>query len=163
MIKKYDKVKLKLLKEKHLEYGFNNDVFGDVIDVYDGVAKILFYNPSNFGDFIVCEQSIDNLILLNRPKSDKYIKFLDEVFLKVSENKGKKFHVNKFKEYDCVELIADKNIYKKYGLKKGSRGCVVANYAVGGKILVEFFGGNDLFLDECMGVISVDLEDLKLV
>jgi hypothetical protein len=93
----------------------------------------------------------------------KMIELLDGVFSKISSSKKERFSVNQFNEYDYVELVEDRNVYSEYGLGKGSRGHILADHAVDGKILVEFIGVSDKMLEETMGLLTVDIDDLKKV
>lgn len=163
MIQKYDKVGLKELTKEHMSCGFDDRVFGDVIEVNNGIAKVIFYNTKNYGDGIVREERIEDLEFLNRPTEYKMIELLDGVFSKISSSKKERFSVNQFNEYDYVELVEDRNVYSEYGLGKGSRGHILADHAVDGKILVEFIGVSDKMLEETMGLLTVDIDDLKKV
>ena len=66
----------------------------------------------------------------------------------------------RFKEYDMVELTVDKPKYKKEGVVKGMRGCVMSEYAIKGQWQI-------IFSEEGTGKdvadIMVSEEDLILV
>ncbi len=64
------------------------------------------------------------------------------------------------KEYDDVELIAEKDKYARYGVHKGMQGWICHDECVGGYWLVNFpqFGGNNE-----IATISVHESDMKII
>ena len=99
--------------------------------------------------------------LVNPVLSDYFVK-LTNITNECIDEFGVSFNdaYNKFKEFDSVELISEKEIYLKFGITKGQKGIVAHNTIVDNHILVDFTGVNkngEFFGD----TISVNIDDLK--
>ena len=68
------------------------------------------------------------------------------------------FLKRKYKEYDFVELLVEDEIYSKYGIHKGDKGCIMEIYSFGISAEVDFSGidENGEYYGDC---ISVKIED----
>ncbi len=64
------------------------------------------------------------------------------------------------KEYDCVELLVEKEQYAKHGIHKGMQGCICYDKSVANCVLVEFslYGEGG-----CIATISVQEADLRVI
>lgn len=129
-LKKYDMVTLTKTIDNLVLRGITKNCRGVVIQTGEKVYRVLFMNPSNYGNgiFTTVEKSdvdyISAFPVLFRAE-------LDEFLLKADLNdETDKFIPCDVKEYDKVELIVEKNEYAKEGVHKGMTGCVTASYAI---------------------------------
>ena len=128
---------------------------------YDN-ADVLFFNPSNVGDYAVVNIKNEDL------ESDKknLPAELEKELLSASDDinsKAKDVLVPvAINEYDMVELLVEEERYAEFGAHKGDVGRVMDNNAVQNYIEVDFSGidkdGN--YYGDC---ISVNINDLKVI
>ncbi len=128
---------------------------------YDN-ADVLFFNPSNVGDYAVVNIKNEDL------ESDKenLPAELEKELLSASDginSKAKDVLVPvAINEYDMVELLVEEERYAEFGAHKGDVGRVMDNNAVQNYIEVDFSGidkdGN--YYGDC---ISVNINDLKVI
>ena len=97
----------------------------------------MFLNPKNVGDYAVATVSEHDLIRLGSLPADT-IAEIKEVANRPDFFEHTSFLPVRFKEYDMVELTVDKPKYKKEGVKKGMRGCVMSEYAIKGQWQIMF-------------------------
>ncbi len=160
-MKKLDLVKL---RNDKLYKNFNlvKDMHGIAIEIKYDNADVLFFNPQNVGDYAIANVKIVDLEL---EKEKLPVELEKELLLRLDDIIAKAKNAIepiKIKEYDIVELIVEEDRYTKYGIHKGTRGCVIDNNAVQDYIEVDFSGidKNGEFYGDC---ISVKIDDLKVI
>lgn len=157
----YKVVKLKDYKTKYKNQGLTQNNVGILLSQKEEYFQVLFFNARNEGDYLVSlvdkndveyiEEDLQESITV---EFDRYVKNnLEKI-----QNK-QNFIMNPFNECDFVELIVEKEQYKKLGLKKGDRGVIALNKATKDKVLVEF----DIETDKTDGFVLVNFEDVKKV
>lgn len=160
-MKKLDLVKLKNDKP-YKTYNLVKDMHGIVIEIKYDNADVLFFNPQNVGDYAIVNVKLVDLELekekLPTQLEKELLSKLDDIIAKA---KNEIQHI-KIKEYDMVELLVEEDMYAKFGIHKGDRGCVMDNNAVQDYIEVDFSGidKNGEFYGDC---ISVKIDDLKVI
>lgn len=128
---------------------------GLLIDTNCLSAKVLLLNDNNWGEYCIVEVP-KNFI---KETGDVPISLGGEIeeFLKNTDTSDKiNFSTPKFKEYDVVELVVEKERYSKHGIHKGMRGVVMEKYAINNKWLVIF---SDNFGKD-IADICVDQDDI---
>ena len=159
-MKKSDLVKLK--NDNYKSHNLTKDMHGIVIKTNYDNADVLFFNPSNVGDYAVVNIKNEDL------DSDKENlpaelekELLSESDALRSRAKGVLVPVA-INEYDMVELLVEEERYAEFGAHKGDVGRVMDNNAVQNYIEVDFSGidkdGN--YYGDC---ISVNINDLKVI
>lgn len=159
-MKKSDLVKLK--NDNYKLHNLTKDMHGIVIKTNFDNADVLFFNPSNVGDYAVVNIKNEDL------ESDKenLPAELEKGLLSASDDinsKAKDVLVPvAITEYDMVELLVEEERYAEFGAHKGDVGRVMDNNAVQNFIEVDFSGidkdGN--YYGDC---ISVNINDLKVI
>ena len=157
-MRQYESVKLKNEVNALREKGIDVNTLGVLILQIASSEQwiVMFLNPKNEGDYAVATVSESDLIRLGSlPAAEvKKIANRPNFFERTS------FLPVRFKEYDMVELTVDKPKYKKEGVVKGMRGCVMSEYAIKGQWQI-------IFSEEGTGKdvadIMVSEEDLILV
>ena len=159
-MKKSDLVKLK--NDNYKSHNLTKDMHGIVIKTNFDNADVLFFNPSNVGDYAVVNIKNEDL------ESDKenLPAELEKELLSASDDinsKAKDVLVPvAINEYDMVELLVEEERYTEFGAHKGDVGRVMDNNAVQNYIEVDFSGidkdGN--YYGDC---ISVNINDLKVI
>lgn len=160
-MKKFDLVKL-INEKPYIKNNLQKDMHGIVISEYLDTVIVLFFNPQNIGNYAIVNISIYDLIVEKEKLPDKIQQEISlnlDGILKNSKNFLEPIAIN---NYDMVELIVEANKYTKFGIHKGSRGCVMDNKAVQNYIEVDFSGidENGNFYGDC---ISVNIKDLKVI
>ena len=159
-MKKSDLVKLK--NDNYKSHNLTKDMHGIVIKTNYDNSDVLFFNPSNVGDYAVVNIKNEDL------ESDKENlpaelekELLSESDALRSRAKGVLVPVA-INEYDMVELLVEEERYAEFGAHKGDVGRVMDNNAVQNYIEVDFSGidkdGN--YYGDC---ISVNINDLKVI
>ena len=156
-----DLVKLENV-EPYIDNGLKQDMHGVVLNVNQGYADVLFFNPQNIGDYIVVKVNIDDMVLEKEKLPEKV---QESLLLKLENNFDKTKNVMKklsLKAYDLVELIFEDEKYSKDGAHKGDRGCVMEDYVIGDYVLVDFsrVDNEGNISGKC---IPVKIDDLKIV
>ena len=160
-MKKLDLVKLKNDKS-YKNFGLVKNMHGIVVELQFDKADVLFFNPQNVGDYAIVNVKLLDLELekekLPAELEKELLSKLDDIIAKAKNE----IQPIKIKEYDMVELIVEEDRYTKYGIHKGTRGCVIDNNAVQDYIEVDFSGidKNGEFYGDC---ISVKIDDLKVI
>lgn len=161
-MKKLDIVKL-INDSSYGNYNLKNNMHGLVINTYrNEYADVLFFNPQNEGDYAVVLINIKDVVIeketLPQYMQREWLSRLDVILSKAKSI----IEPIEVKEYDMVELLIEHDKYAKYGVHKGSIGCVMDNHAVENYIEVDFSGidDNGNFYGDC---ISVNIKDLKIL
>lgn len=127
--------------------------------VVDKVWLAVFFNNQNLGDYAVttineeclrydCAVPVDWIAQLSEKINDP------KFYTKTSLNSMK------YKEYDLVELVAEKEKYVRAGVHKGDIGCIMENSAIRGEWYVIF---SEQGTGKDIAAIYVKEEDLKIV
>lgn len=158
---KYKIVKLKNVKDEYKNLGLSKESLGLIISEKQRKCLIMFFNSLNQGDYLILLVRKEELVLTDMTLSKNLCIDLEEYIQNNADKIASKtdFEEIPFKECDCVELVADKERYYKYGLCKGDMGVVASNKATKNKILVDFGKETEGF----DGFVSVDFEDIKKV
>lgn len=160
-MKKLDLVKLineTPYKKNKLESGLH----GIVVDFSLDFARVLFFNPHNYGDYAIVSIKTEDLTVeqekLPVDFQNELFSNLDNVVAKAKDT----FEPIKIKAYETVELLVEDKKYAKFGIHKGAKGCVMEDYAVQNYVLVDFSGIDKQgeYYGDC---ISVKIDDLKVV
>lgn len=162
-MKKYDIVKLKKLKREYESRNLYMAKEGEVLSVSGDMAEVLFFNEYNRGDYAVVTIPCVDLEVVRVEHSRKYLELTDAVYNEINKEKHQSLNSKKFDEVDCVEVVVDSPKYSRYGILRGMRGIVASDYAIKGEVLVDFGEASKKLFDESMGLLSVNLEDLKKV
>ena len=160
-MRQYESVKLKNEVNALREKGIDVNTLG--VPIFQIASSeqwiVMFLNPKNVGDYAVATVSEHDLIRLGSLPAAT-IAEIKEVVNRPDFFERTSFLPVRFKEYDMVELTVDKPKYKKEGVEKGMRGCVMSEYAIKGQwqiIFSEEGTGKDI------ADIMVSEEDLILV
>ena len=160
-MRQYESVKLKNEVNALREKGIDVNTLGVLILQIASSEQwiVMFLNPKNEGDYAVATVSESDLIRLGSLPAAA-ISEIKEIANRPNFFEHTSFLPVRFKEYDMVELTVDKPKYKKEGVKKGMRGCVMSEYAIKGQWQI-------IFSEEGTGKdvadIMVSEEDLILV
>lgn len=164
-MKENDIVTLKNFNKKYQKYNLYENVNGIVLKKLPyNKTLVLFLNDKIMGDYATIEVDNNDIesIDIKLPMDIIYeLKQSD----KLNENnllKKQTFEELKFKEYDFVELLVEKEAYTKYGIHKGDIGVIAIDYASNDTILVDFssFDESGNYYGDC---IQVKLKDLKKI
>ncbi len=138
-MRQYESVKLKNEVNDLQEKGIDVNTLGVLIYqiVSSGQWIVMFLNPKNVGDYAVATVSERDLIRLGSLPAAT-ISEVKEIANRPNFFERTSFLPVRFKEYDMVELTVDKPKYKKEGVKKGMRGCVMSEYAIKGQWQIIF-------------------------
>lgn len=160
-MKKLDLVKL-INEKPYIENNLQKDMHGIVIGGNENMIAVLFFNPQNIGNYAMVNVRARDLIIDKEKLPDNIKQDLLLNLDKILEKAKSYLEPIIIKEYDMVELLVEENIYSKYGIHKGDRGCVMDNKAVQDYIEVDFSGidENGNFYGDC---ISVKIDDLKVI
>ncbi len=110
---------------------------GILIDTNHPSAKVLLQNDNNWGEYCVVE--VPKNLIKETGDVPMSLGIEIEEFLKNTDTSDNiKFSTPKFKEYDVVELIVEKERYSKHGIHKGMEGVIMEKYAINNKWLVIF-------------------------
>ena len=160
-MRQYESVKLKNEVDALREKGIDADTLGVLIShiASTGQWVVMKKKKKNVGDYAVATVSERDLIRLGSLPATTIAE------IKETANRPDFFFHTfflpaRFKEYDMVELAVDKPKYKKEGVKKGMRGCVMGEYAIKGQWQI-------IFSEEGTGKDVADImvaeEDLILI
>lgn len=162
-MKEYDIVTLIKLKKEYADKNLYLNAHGVVIKILtNDKLLVIFFNDKMIGDYAVVE-----VCMADVKKCDEKL----PLFLVRELKQSKKFNLDKigqkkelklvpFNECDIVELLVEKEEYAKYGVHKGSVGCVAIDYASDDTVLVDF-PDIDIDSDSYEDCISVKIDDLK--
>ena len=138
-MRQYESVKLKNEVNDLQEKGIDVNTLGVLIYqiASSGQWIVMFLNPKNVGDYAVATVSERDLIRLGSLPAAA-ISEVKEIANRPNFFERTSFLPVRFKEYDMVELTVDKPKYKKEGVKKGMRGCVMSEYAIKGQWQIKY-------------------------
>ncbi len=138
-MRQYESVKLKNEVNALREKGIDVNTLGVLILQIASSEQwiVMFLNPKNEGDYAVATVSERDLIRLGSLPAAA-ISEIKEIANRPNFFEHTSFLPVRFKEYDMVELTVDKPKYKKEGVKKGMRGCVMSEYAIKGQWQIIF-------------------------
>ena len=138
-MRQYESVKLKNEVNDLQEKGIDVNTLGVLIYqiASSGQWIVMFLNSKNLGDYAVATVSERDLIRLGSLPATT-ISEVKEVANRPNFFEHTSFLPIRFKEYDMVELTVDKPKYKKEGVEKGMRGCVMSEYAIKGQWQIIF-------------------------
>ncbi len=138
-MRQYESVKLKNEVNALREKGIDVNTLGVLILQIASSEQwiVMFLNPKNEGDYAVATVSERDLIRLGSLPAAA-ISEVKEIANRPNFFEHTSFLPVRFKEYDMVELTVDKPKYKKEGVKKGMRGCVMSEYAIKGQWQIIF-------------------------
>ena len=160
-MKKYDLITLKN-NIPYKKYGVEKNTHGIIIDNLPNHVQVLFFNPRNNDE--------STLIYVN--KSDTYLdkeripenikNMLDKNIEKIKLKENFIFTSPKFKLFDKVELIVEKDKYSKFGLHKGENGFIIDDVVINNSIEIDFpnLDENNEYYGE---TFSINIDDLKIV
>lgn len=157
---KFDFVELINLKDKYELQNLYLNAKGFVIENYEGLSKVLFFNEFNEGDYAFIEILNDDLKLTKDQAPQQLIELIENDLEKFYP-KEKGFKPRKFKAYEQVELIVENEKYAKSGIHKGDIGTIMEDVAVEDCMLVDFgrLDENNQYSGDC---ISVKIDDIKV-
>lgn len=160
-MKKYDLISLKN-ESPYKKYGIEKNLHGIIIDILQNHIQVLFFNPRN-NDEITLLYVNKSDIYLDKEMLPENIKIeLEKNIDKLKTKENSIFTTPKFKLFDKVELIVDKEKYSKFGLHNGEIGFVIDDVVISGNIEIDFpyLDENNEFYGE---TFSINIDDLKIV
>ena len=112
-MKKYDLINLKN-DIPYKKYGLEKNTHGIIIDVLQNHVQVLFFNPLNNNEFTLIYINKSDIDLDKEVISENIKSMLEKNIdnLKLKENYT--FTSHKYKLYDKVELIDEKDKYAKF-------------------------------------------------
>lgn len=160
-MKKFDYVILKNA-EPYQQYNLEKNMHGLVLTSGADILEVLFFNPHNLGDYIITNIATIDVDTADITLPKDIVSELDEKLDNLRSKSKIKFEPLSIKAYDAVELIVEDTQYTKYGIHKGTKGCVMDDNAVQNYIEVDFSGINERgeYYGDC---ISVKIDDLKKI
>ncbi|MBQ9729381.1 MAG: hypothetical protein IJV80_01060 [Clostridia bacterium] len=160
-MKKWEYVTLNKELDELNQKGIHKGYDGLITDIHGDIYTVWFTNSKNKGE-LACAKIHKKYLILN-PNVKLDSRLLEEIKEFVSNAKIEKYtHLTEcdVKEYDVVELIAEKQKYAIEGVHKGDRGCVISTYAIDNHweiIFSERETGKDI------AQIGVAREDFKII
>lgn len=154
----YDDIKLNHEIDELARNGIHKGCFGTIVKAGAQKSLILFYNPHDIGDYAfawVENRYIDFFAKMDENRRTEFSERIKEF----DPAKKLSFEESCLREYDSVELIAEKPVYTKHGAHKGMIGTILDPQKIGGSWLVYF---SDETGADTIG-IPVKEKDLKLV
>lgn len=157
-MKIYDDVRLNTELEELSVKGIHKGETGLLIEIDANSCLVMFLNSLNYGDYAFVRVNKKHLSVCEF----KYDKKTDELRKMVATKDLTKdsFKPQKFLEYDCVELIVEKEKYAKYGVHKGAKGAVMEDKCIDSCYYVIFTDYNTGY---DIADLSVHEDDLVLV
>lgn len=128
----YDNIVLNEEVEELSERGIHKGYDGVIVKNEGDVYTVCFYNSLNFGESVYAKVHKKHLVFVMRD-NDRIIQETEEHFANEKMDFNKSFSNCGVKEYDKVELLADKTKYAIEGVRKGANGCEPFPYAIEGK------------------------------
>lgn len=160
-MKKYESVKLKCevndLRKKGIEAGTVGVLILQIASSDQWI--VMFFNAKNEGDYAVATVSESDLIVLGTLPA-MVVAEIKEIANRSDFFEHTSFSPVRFQEYDMVELTVDRPKYKKEGVTKGMRGCVMSNHAIKGCYQIVFSEQNT---GKDIADIMISEQDLILV
>ena len=160
-MKRYDLICLKN-DSPYKKYGVERNIHGMIIDVLQNHVQVLFFNPRNNDEFTLINVNKSDIALDKEVVSENIKSLLGENIEKLKSRENYIFTSPKFKLFDKVELIVEKEKYSKFGLHKGYIGFVIDDIVINNSVEVDFtdLGKNRLYDGE---TFSISIDDLKIV
>ena len=159
-MRELDNVKLKEEIEELSGKGIHKGYRGVIVRIEGDICTVCFYNPYNFGERAYVKVKKETLKYLSR-SDETIVSELGEFFKTVNMERETKLTECDVKEYDIVELIADKARYRFEGLKKGMVGVVTQTYAIENRWEIIFNEAGES--GDKIVQINVDREDFKVI
>lgn len=160
-MKKYDLVYLKN-NSQYRKYGIEKNTHGIIIDIFQNHCQVLFFNPHNLGEATLlyvnkADIDIDKETLPENLKTE-----IEKNIEKIKSKENFVFTLPKFKLFDKVELVVEKEKYSKLGLHKGEIGFIVDEIVINNSIEIDFpnLNENSKFYGD---TFSIDIDDLKII
>ena len=160
-MKKYDLISLKN-DTPYKKYGVEKNMHGLIIDVLQNHAQILFFNPRNNDEFTLIYVNKSDIALDKEVLPENIKSMLDMNIKKLKSKENFVFTTPKFKLFDKVELVVEKDKYAKLGLRKGEIGFIIDDIIIDNRIEIDFtnLDENNKYYGEAF---SININDLKLV
>ena len=156
---KNDFVKLIKLNDKYIKHNLYINAPGIVQDIQKDEIIVLFFNEYNWGDYALLSVDIQDIMVEKSQPPAEVLDYIKTNIIGINK-KEKGFKPILFKEYDNVEMIAEK--YTAQNVPKSAKGVVVSSYAVKDEILVDF-GSLDKNKDYHGDCIVVNVNDIKKI
>lgn len=147
-------VRLKTDNKDFSADGIKKGCFGVVVAANNGLT-VLFVNESNIGDYAIRSVDESDLEITNEVVPNEYLYEIEKMMTDSNRASHTSLKSAKFKEYDEVEVIVEKDIYAKEGVYKGMQGTIIEKYAMQSKWYVIFTDMQtgcdiaDICIDEC--------------
>ena len=160
-MKKYDIVKLINLIEEYKQNNLYINAQGIVLECNNEKSKIIFLNEFNQGDYAYLEVRNNDVEIISENTPSIFVNYIKDN-LENFTPKEKGFKKKEFEAYNQVELLVEDEKYYKFGVHKGDKGVIMADYAVKDYVLVDFgrLDENNNYYGDC---ISVKLKDVKIL
>lgn len=159
-MKVLDDVKICEEVEELAQKGIHKGYEGTIAKIDGDIYTVCFFNPTNMGEFAFAAVNKKYLASDRIVYPKRLLSELEEFFANVKTEKYTRLTECDEKEYDAVELIAEKPKYATEGVHKGDRGCVISTYAIDNHweiIFSERETGKDI------AQIGVAREDFKII
>ena len=156
-------IKLINLTDKHKEKNIKLNNYGMILDSKFNNLSIMFFNENNLGQYIIVDTDIKDVEVLDFEIPKNFQKQIEDFIKSHKLNSEEKFDNIHFNDCDWVELTVEDEKYSQYNIHKGYRGVVTNDgVIINNKVLVDFSGvdENGEFYGD---IISVNINDLKLV
>ena len=160
-MKKYDLISLKN-DTPYKKYGVEKNMHGLIIDVLQNHAQILFFNPRNKDEFTLIYVNKSDIALDREVLPENFKSMLDMNIKKLKSKENFVFTTPKFKLFDKVELVVEKDKYAKFGLHKGEIGFIIDDIIINNSIEIDFtnLDENGKYYGE---TFSININDLKIL
>lgn len=154
----YDNVELNTELNELAAKGIHKGCTGLILDVKADMCFVYFRNRKNMGDYACTNVNKKYLEFYRHEQKENIPNW--ERFKKTGDLKKDSFKLQKFIEYDLVELRVEKEKYAKFGVHKGMQGVVMENYCIDSDYYVIFTDGATA---EDIADIPVHEDDLILI
>ena len=158
-MKKYNLISLKN-DSPYKKYGVEKNAHGMIIDVLQNHVQVLFFNPRNNDEFTLIRVNKSDINLDKEELPENIKSILEKNIEKIKTKENYTFTSPKFKLFDKVELIVEKEKYTKFGLHKGEVGFVIDDIIINNSIEIDFsnLNENNKYYGE---TFSININDLK--
>ena len=153
---------VKVVNEKMREaLSLGEDGRGIVLNGFARTADVLFFHPKVLGEFIIRSLSLQDVLIESETLPQEIEKDLFSDLDKVYAKAKPDFTVIPYKVGDKVQLLVEEDRYSRFGVHKGSIGCVVDDAVVAGKVEVDFFEPKETA--DYDSTLAVKTSDLKKI